>query len=98
MADLPAMTGGSITVGQVAQRARMLEVRCKRCDRHGRLSMARLLAELGPDAPIWQAWRGLNADCPKRDAPGAGEQCDLHAPQLSALFLKPPRGEPLSKD
>jgi hypothetical protein len=76
-----------ITVGQVAERVRMLDVKCARCDRHARLSMSRLLLELGPDAPIRQAWQGLNANCPRRVAQGAGEACSLHAPILPKLFL-----------
>src|SRR4051794_21303956 len=43
------MTANCITVGQVAERVRMLDVKCARCDRHAGLSMSRLL--LGPDAP-----------------------------------------------
>jgi hypothetical protein len=76
-----------ITVGQVAERVRMLDLKCARCDRHGRLSLSRLLLELGPNAPIWKAWQGLNADCPKRAVAGAGEACSLHAPILPKLFL-----------
>ena len=34
-----------------------VEVRCRRCDRHGRLRLARLIAEPGPDA----GGRGRNA-------------------------------------
>ena len=81
-----------ITVGQVAERVRMLEVKCARCGRAGRLSLSRLLLELGPNAPIRKAWEGLNADCPKRVAQGAGEACSLHAPILSKLFLPPVPG------
>jgi hypothetical protein len=82
-----------IPVGQVAERVRMLDVKCSRCDRVGRLSLSRLLLELGANAPIRQAWKGLNADCPRRNAhQGGGEACDLHAPILPKLFL-PPRPE-----
>jgi hypothetical protein len=38
----------SITLGEVAQRTDMIEIRCRRCERHGRLNVARLLAEPGP--------------------------------------------------
>ena len=48
--------------------------------------MARLLLELGPNAPIWQAWAGLNADCPRRESPIIAERCSLYAPALSVLF------------
>ena len=84
------VTASDITVGQVAERVRVLEVKCARCDRGGRLSPSRLLLELGANAPIRQAWEGLNADCPRRRVhQGAGEACSLHAPILSKLFLPP---------
>jgi hypothetical protein len=42
-----------ILLGEVAARgATMLDIRCGQCDRHGRLSVQRLLAEYGPDARI----------------------------------------------
>jgi hypothetical protein len=82
-----------ITVGRVAERVRMLDVKCSRCDRTGRLSLSRVLLELGANAPIRKAWEGLNADCPKRNAhQGASKACSLHAPILPKLFL-PPRPE-----
>jgi hypothetical protein len=77
--------GNAITVGQVAERVRVLDVKCSRCGRAGRLSMSRLLLELGADAPIWLAW---NADCPKREAQGAAEACSLDAPILAKLFVR----------
>ena len=49
--------------------------------------MTRLLREMGPQAPIWKAWDQLNADCPKREAHGAGEACSLYGPQLPKLFM-----------
>ena len=84
------MTANAITVGQVAERVRTLDVHCFRCERARRLSMSRLLLEFGADAPIGSAWRGLNTDCPRREMPAAGEGCALHAPILAKLFLLPP--------
>src|SRR5947208_1660935 len=55
---------------------------------HRRVAIVLLVVAVMPDAPVREAWRGLNADCPKREAMGAGERCDLHAPQLSALFMR----------
>jgi hypothetical protein len=46
------MAGDVITLGEVAARAEMIEIRCGWCDRHGRLSVARLLAEHGPNAAM----------------------------------------------
>jgi hypothetical protein len=87
------VSASDLTIGQVAERVRMLDVKCSRCDRTGRLSLSRLLLELGANTPIRKAWEGLNADCPKRNAHQVGgEACDLHAPILPKLFL-PPRPE-----
>ena len=42
-----------ILLGEVAERgAAMIEIRCGRCERAGRLSVARLLAEHGPGAAM----------------------------------------------
>jgi hypothetical protein len=79
-------------VGQVGDRARMHDVKCSRYHRVGRLPLLRVLLELGANSPIRLAWEGVNADCPKRVAQGAGEACSLHAPILPKLFL-PPRPE-----
>ena len=43
------MAAASITVGQVAALTRTLDIACGRCERRGRLSLARLLREFDPD-------------------------------------------------
>jgi hypothetical protein len=49
------------SLGDIAGRgAVMLEIRCGRCDRHGRLSVRRLLIEHGPDADFGAIMRGLD--------------------------------------
>jgi len=48
----PAMAH-SILLGEVAARGvGMLDVACRQCPRQGRLQMARLLAEHGPQMPM----------------------------------------------
>lgn len=59
-----------------------LEIRCTRCDRHGRLSVARLIAEHGPDAGLVTLRHALAGDCPNRDAP-VYERCDVFYPGLT---------------
>src|SRR4051812_13663265 len=49
----------------------MLEIVCNRCDRHGRLSTARLLREHG-NIPGPVLLERLSADCPRRQAMPAG--------------------------
>jgi hypothetical protein len=56
--DSGIMAKDVILLGEVAARdATMIQIRCGRCDRHGRLSVARLLAEYGPDVPVGHIMR-----------------------------------------
>ena len=38
---------GAVTLGDLVGRLDRLEVRCRRCERHGRLGLARLIADYG---------------------------------------------------
>jgi len=52
-----------IPLGDVAGRnVAMIHIRCSRCDRHGRLSVNRLMAEWGADASIMWAQIGACAN------------------------------------
>jgi hypothetical protein len=76
-----------ITLGEVAARgAVMIELRCGQCDQHGRLSVARLLAEHGPDAAMGAVMRAKVGDCPRRDAVQIQDRCDPYCPDLVRLF------------
>jgi len=56
-----------IPLGAVADRgAAMLEIRCSRCDRHGRLSVKRLLAEWGLDASLRDIMHEQTGSCPHK--------------------------------
>ena len=80
-------------LGDVAERgATMIEIRCGRCDRYGRLSVARLLAEYGPNADMGAVLRALVGDCPKRDARQIQDRCDPFCPTLVELFFRPGAG------
>jgi hypothetical protein len=72
-----------ISLGEIGRHTRLLEIRCSRCPRAGRLSMARLLERHGADAGLPTA--DLIGDCPKRDA-GLYEKCNLYYPQLPGWF------------
>jgi len=66
-----------IPLGDVAARgAPMLEIRCGRCDRHGRLSVARLLAEWGADASIRDIMHKQIGSCPHRNDTQLCTRCD----------------------
>ena len=61
------MARGIITLGEVAGRTDMIEIRCGRCGRRGRLNTVRLLREYGPGAAMGEVMRTQVGDCPHRD-------------------------------
>ena len=79
-------TKGAVTLGELAGRPDHLEVRCRRCERHGRLRLARLVADHGAGTGLPDLAARLAADCPKAGGPDPAERCFVHFPQL----LEPP--------
>jgi len=63
-----------------------LDVACSRCDRRGRVSVARLIEQHGPGATLRDAMTGINADCPAREAHGVMERCDIYFPELCKML------------
>ena len=58
---------GSITLGELVGKLDLLEIACKRCERHGRVSLARLIEEHGADTglpdlcvPLAGEWMPVN--------------------------------------
>jgi hypothetical protein len=64
----------------------LLDVACSRCSRRGRLSVAGLIRQHGAGAILRDAVAGINADCPKREAHGVMEVCDIYFPGLAQLL------------
>jgi hypothetical protein len=80
---------GSVALGEVAARARHIEIACTRCERHGRYQLTKLVARLGADFAMTDLGDEL-ADCPRRASPAWSERCDVYYPGLAALMNKPP--------
>lgn len=78
---------GFITLGQVAERTAALEVACRRCERRGRYSVARLVARHGAGMPMPKLRGVLAGDCPRRASRNIYDLCGAHFPQLPGLFL-----------
>jgi len=79
-----------ITLGDVAERgAEMIEIRCGRCDRAGRLSVERLLAEHGPGAAMGYVLHAQVGDCQNKDSGQMPSRCDPYCPDLPRLFRTP---------
>jgi len=76
-----------VTLGQAARHVAMLTLACNRCGRHGRLSVARLLAEWGEHMALADISDDTTASCPQRKAHGAYERCAVHWPDLPGLFV-----------
>jgi hypothetical protein len=76
-----------ILLGEVAARgATMLEIRCRRCDRHGRLSVARLLAQYGPAVAVRHIMQAQIGTCPNRNNAQLQTGCNPYCPDLMRLF------------
>ena len=81
MTDAPAL----VTLGEVAAHgADVLRLACHPCEREGRLSVARLVAERGEGATLAVIMHEMTATCPRR-RPG-GRACGVHWPGLAALL------------
>ena len=59
---------GAVTLGDPVGRLDRLEVRCRRCERHGRLGLARLIADQGAGTGLPDLAVRLAADCPRATA------------------------------
>ena len=76
---------GVVTLGALVGRADPLEVRCRCCERRGRLRLARLIADHGAGTGLPDLAVRLAADCPKAKAPDLAERCFVYFPQLAGL-------------
>ncbi len=77
-------------MGRVAERgATMLALACRKCERRGRVSVARLLAEWGEHAALADIADDATVDCPRRNARQLYELCGVHWPDLPGLFVAP---------
>ena len=79
------MARQAVTLGDLAGRIERLEVRCTRCPRHGRIRLAKLLAEHGADLGMPDLAVRLAAECPKAQATSPADRCFVTFPQLLDL-------------
>ena len=61
-----------------------LEIACRRCDRHGRMRVDRLIAEHGAEIGLPDLAVKLAAGCPKATATDPAARCFVCFPQLIA--------------
>jgi hypothetical protein len=78
---------GSIILGELQGKLDLLEIKCHRCERHGRISLARLIEEHGADKGLPDLWESLAGDCPNARTTAVHNRCAIYYPQLPVLFL-----------
>lgn len=83
----PPHSGVVVIADVAATGTAMLALACDRC---GRLSVARLLQERGPDTALPVIASELTAECPRRGTRDTYDRCDPYWPGLAALLSRPP--------
>ena len=78
---------GSITLGELQGKLDLLDIACHRCERSGRVSLARLIDEHGADTGLPDLWERLASDCQHARSTALNNSCAIYYPQLPALFL-----------
>jgi hypothetical protein len=81
------VASGAVTLGELAGRLAMLEIACSRCERRGRLSVARLIEQHGADARLPDLRAVLAGNCPRVASVSINDRCGVHYPQLVAPVL-----------
>ena len=81
---------GSITLSELQGKLDLLEIKCHRCERHGRVSLARLIEEHGADTGLPDLWVPLAGDCPNARSTALHNRCAIYYPQMLPLFLSKP--------
>ena len=78
---------GSITLGEFQGKLDLLEIKCHRCNRHGRVGLTRLIEEHGADMGLPDLWQSLSGDCQHALSTALNNRCAIYYPQLPAPFL-----------
>ncbi|MFL5335344.1 MAG: hypothetical protein ACJ8H8_19705, partial [Geminicoccaceae bacterium] len=73
-------TKQAVTLGDLVGRLDRLEIRCKRCDRQGRVRLTKLIAEHGAELGLPELAVLLAADCTKVAATNQADRCFVHFP------------------
>jgi len=66
---------GSITLAELLGKLDLLEIKCHRCDRHGRVNLARLIDEHGADTGLPDLPEILAGDSPRVRAALFDDRC-----------------------
>jgi hypothetical protein len=77
------MAAGYVTLGDLARCRTAINAACNRCERRGRLSVARLVALHGADLPVPELRHIVAADCPRMIEGKISDPCGVHFPGLA---------------
>ena len=77
---------GSITLSELQGSLPTLDVACHRCERRGRVSLARLIEEHGADTGLPDLWESLAGDRQHARSAAVHNRCAIYYPKLPALF------------
>ena len=76
---------GSLSLDDIAKRFDMLEVRCGKCSRSGRLKIEKLIDEHGQAMTLPNLRKVLSGDCEHKNAVRRKVRCQGFYPQLREL-------------
>jgi hypothetical protein len=80
------VNGGAVRHRDLVGRIDRLEVRCRCCDRYGRLRLAKLIEKHGPDTGLPKLAVQLASGCAKAGLVNPAERCSVVFPQMPMLF------------
>src|SRR6476620_3201227 len=75
--------------GDIDGKLDVLRVECTKCTRKGRYHVHKLIEKYGRKANMMKWKEKLNGDCPRRDAHGLHERCDLICPDFPEFSYRP---------
>jgi hypothetical protein len=78
---------GSITLGELQGKLDLPDIACHRCERNGRVGVARLIEEHGADKGLPDLWESLAGNCPNAHLMALNSRCAIYYPQLPGLFM-----------
>jgi hypothetical protein len=74
---------GSITLGDLARCRTYINAACNRCERRGRLDVARMIALHGAHISVPELRRVVAADCPLMIENKIHDPCGVHFPGVA---------------
>ena len=78
---------GSITLGELQGKLTMLDIACHRCERRGRVSLARLIEEHGADTGLPDLWEASRVTASTRGQRPSITAAPSTIRNLPALFM-----------